>query len=74
MYLVVSTELKYLKFQQQNVPLSPHPTEKQSFPRKLSNNLITISRMEKSEHSHSPVLTYEFSKSPGKVSCCYVLK
>lgn len=51
---------------QQNVPLSPHPTEKQSYPRKLSNNLITVSRMEKSEHSHSPVLTYEFSKSPGK--------
>uniref|UniRef100_A0A034WRH1 Retinoblastoma family protein n=2 Tax=Bactrocera dorsalis TaxID=27457 RepID=A0A034WRH1_BACDO len=52
--------------QAQNVPLSPHPTEKQSYPRKLSNNLITVSRMEKSEHSHSPVLTYEFSKSPGK--------
>ncbi|XP_028897959.1 retinoblastoma family protein isoform X6 [Zeugodacus cucurbitae] len=51
---------------QQNVPLSPHPTEKQSYPRKLSNNLITVSRMEKSEHSHSPFLTYEFSKSPGK--------
>ncbi|XP_053950932.1 retinoblastoma family protein isoform X1 [Anastrepha ludens] len=54
------------KQSQQNVPLSPHPTEKQSYPRKLSNNLIIISRMEKSEHSHSPVLTYEFSKSPGK--------
>ncbi|XP_004527252.1 retinoblastoma family protein [Ceratitis capitata] len=54
------------KKQSQNVRLSPHPTEKQSYPRKLSNNYIYISRMEKSEHTHSPFLTYEFSKSPGK--------
>ncbi|XP_067638398.1 retinoblastoma family protein isoform X2 [Eurosta solidaginis] len=54
------------KTSQQEVPLSPHPTEKQTYPRKLSSNLIVVSRMDKSEHSHSPVLTYEFSKSPGK--------
>ncbi|XP_037939043.1 retinoblastoma family protein-like [Teleopsis dalmanni] len=52
----------------QSLTLSPHPTEKQNFPRKLSTHpLVYVHPMEKNEKFHSPNdITYEFCKSPGK--------
>lgn len=54
------------KKSQNDLLLSPHPTEKINLPKKLSNHLY-VHQLEKNEVQYSPNhITYEFHKSPAK--------